>query len=86
MLYAVEKQSSAEVLQRFKDTLRTFDKELAGQPRVLTLATHPHQCAVPHRFPDYADVLALLLERDDTIFLTGNEITDWYTAEVPPDD
>ena len=86
MLYAVEKQSSAEVLQRFKDTLRTFDKELADQPRVLTLATHPHQCAVPHRFPYYEDVLDLLLKRDDTIFLTGNEITDWYTAEVPPDD
>lgn len=43
MLYAVERHSSPEVLQRFKDTLRTFEDELAEQPRVLTLATHPHQ-------------------------------------------
>ena len=85
MLFAVEKQSSGEVLQRFKDTLRTFDDELADQPRVLTLATHPHQCAVPHRFPYYADIVDLLMARDDTIFMTGNEITDWYASEVPPE-
>ena len=85
MLFAVEKQSSGDVLQRFKDTLRCFEDELGSQPRVLTLATHPHQCAVPHRFPYYVDILDLLLEREDTIFLTGNEITDWYAAEVPPE-
>lgn len=84
MIYAVEKQSSSEVLQRFKDTLRTFDDELAGQPRVLTLATHPHQCAVPHRFPYYTEVVDLLLARDDTIFMTGDEILDWYAEEDPP--
>ena len=55
------------------------------QPRVLTLATHPHQCAVPHRFPYYADIVDLLMARDDTIFMTGNEITDWYAGEVPPE-
>ncbi len=84
MVYAVEKQSSPEVLRRFEDTLRTFDDELAEQPRVLTLATHPHQCAVPHRFPYYAEVLDLLLARDDAIFMTGDEILDWYAAEDPP--
>ena len=73
------------MLQRFKDTLRTFEEELSDQPRVLTLATHPHQCAVPHRFPYYREVVDLLLARDDTIFMTADQIKDWYAGEVAPD-
>lgn len=83
MLFAVERQNSSEVLRRFKDTLSCFESELPEQPRVLTLALHPHQCAVPHRFPYYVEVLDMLLARADTVFLTGNEITDWYVSEVP---
>jgi allantoinase len=83
LVYTVERQSSPTLLQRLKDTLETFGPELADQPRVLTLAVHPHQVAVPHRLPYLAQVLDLLLARDDTVFMTGSPIADWYMAVDP---
>ena len=55
----------------------SFEEELAEQPRVITLACHPHQCAVPYRHPHYARVIDMLLERDDVKFMTGSEFADW---------
>jgi allantoinase len=84
MLYAVEHQTSAEVLTRFRDTIETFEDELDTQPRVLTLACHPHQCAVPHRFPYYRKVIDMLQARDDVVFMTTDQIADWYKTVDPP--
>ena len=56
LVYTVERQSSPEVLQRLKDTLKTFGPELKKQPRVLTLGLHPHQIGVPHRMPTWSSV------------------------------
>lgn len=83
LVYTVERQSSPELLQRLEDTLTTFEPELERQPRVLTLGLHPHQIGVPHRMPYLAKALRLLAARDDTIFMTGSQICDWYAAAEP---
>ena len=80
LVYAVERHSSPEYLQRVKDTLQTFGPELKKQPRVLTLALHPHLIGVPHRIGYLRDCLNLLKERDDAIYMTGSEILDWYMS------
>lgn len=83
LVYTVERHSSPELLQRVKDTLKTFVPELKAQPRVLTLGLHPHQIGVPHRMPYLAECLKILKKRDDVIFMTGSEIADWYMAADP---
>jgi hypothetical protein len=83
LVYTVERQSSPELLQRVKDTLKTFDPELKKQPRMLTLGLHPHQIGVPHRIGYLAECLKLLKRRDDVIFMTGSEIADWYMSVDP---
>jgi peptidoglycan/xylan/chitin deacetylase (PgdA/CDA1 family) len=84
LIYAVERQSSAELLNRVRDTIETFECELRAQPRVITLGLHPHQIAVPHRIGYLEKSLRVLKERDDAVFMTGSEIADWY-ARVAPD-
>ena len=84
LVYTVERQASPELLQRLQDTLETFEPELKEQPRVLTLAVHPHQIAVPHRIGYFKKVMDILQARDDVIFLTGSAISDWYKNEEPP--
>lgn len=84
LVYTVERQSSPELLQRLKDTLKTFDPELKKQPRVLTLGLHPHQIGVPHRMPYLLESLKTLKKRDDVIWMTGSQIADWYMSEDPP--
>lgn len=78
VIYAVDRHSSSEMYRRLVDTVEAFDWELRTQPRVLTLALHPHLIAVPHRIGYLQKMIDLLLDRDDVIFVTGGAIADWF--------
>ena len=84
-LYAGHMYSSSEIYDRMVDTLSVFERELKTQPRVMTLALHPHLIAVPHRFAYLERMLDILQERGDTIFVVGRQIADWYMAACPPE-
>ena len=77
-LYAIQQLPSDEMLKRLQMTLRTFDTEGMEQPRVLTIALHPHIMGVAHRADVLAQCLDLLVARNDTIFVTGSQIADWF--------
>ncbi len=77
-IYAVERQSSPEIERRMNDTLACFDGELDRNPKVLTLGLHPHLIAVPHRIGFLAKMLDTLQARNDTVFMLGSEIADWF--------
>ena len=81
VIYAVERHSSPEILRRVTDTLRFYDDEGSGGPFVLALPIHPHLLGVRHRLPYFAAVLDLLRGRNDTIFMTGSDICDWFLAQ-----
>lgn len=80
-IYVVQQQTSEELLRRLEMTLRVFDAESAANPKVLTLALHPHVIGVAHRADVLARCLDLLQARDDTVFTTGSRIADWFVAE-----
>ncbi|NIR31434.1 MAG: polysaccharide deacetylase family protein [Gammaproteobacteria bacterium] len=81
VIYAVEKHGSPEMFTRLRDTVERFDKEMAdGTPRVLALGLHPHLIGVPHRIGYLEKMLDLLMNRGDTVFMTGSEIADWFVA------
>ena len=84
-VYAIEHGSSDELLQRVRYTLEQFDAEGGSQPRVITLALHPHLVGVPHRAIHLARALDLLMQRDDTLFATSSQIADWFAAAEPPE-
>lgn len=78
VIYAVERHSSSEIYRRLVDTVEAFDWELRAQPRVLTLALHPHLIGAPHRVGYLQKMIDLLLDRGDVIFVTGGAIADWF--------
>ncbi len=78
VIYAVERQSSSEIYRRLVDTVEAFDWELRAQPRVLTLALHPHLIGAPHRIGYLQKMIDLLLDRGDVIFVIGSAIADWF--------
>lgn len=87
-IYAVEKHSSDEMWRRVQETIATFEREIGetGQPRILTLPLHPHLMGVPHRIGFLERMLDALLERRDTIFMTGSQLFDWYVShDAGPD-
>jgi peptidoglycan/xylan/chitin deacetylase (PgdA/CDA1 family) len=79
-IWVVQGQSSGELLGRLEATLAVLDRELETQPRVLTLAMHPHVLGVPHRFYYLEKAFDLLAQRSDTVFVTSSEIADWFVA------
>ncbi len=79
IIYAIEKHSSPEMFTRMRDTVDRFQSEMAdGAPRVLAMGFHPHLIGVPHRIAYLEKMLELLMARDDTVFMTGSQIADWY--------
>ena len=84
VIFAVEKHSSSEHYDRLCHTLESIDRELEQGPRVLSLSLHHHLSGVLHRIGFVEKMLDILLARDDTVFMTGGEIVDWFVDAVPP--
>ena len=61
IIYAIEKHSSLEMLERTRHTLALFEKESIKQPRVFAIGLHPHLIGVPHRFGSFEQMLDLLM-------------------------
>lgn len=79
--FNMHRHTTREWYQRFVDTIQTFEMELAEQPKVLTIALHPHVAGVPMRIPVLIRILDMLMARDDTIFMTGSRIAEWYMTQ-----
>jgi allantoinase len=84
VIFAIEKHSSTEMRLRIQETIRTFEREIKafGQPRVLTIPLHPHLSGVPHRINHLMSVVDELLAREDTVFMQGSQIVDWYRSAL----
>lgn len=78
VIFAVEKHSSDEQYNRLRHTLEAIEPELVLGPRVLTISLHHHLNGVLHRIVFLEKMLDTLLARNDTVFMTGTEIADWF--------
>lgn len=77
-VYAVQNSSTDELVRRLEATLAIFEREAAVQPKVLTLALHPHLIGVPHLAHQFERCLDMLTARRDVVFMTSSEIGDWF--------
>ncbi|MEM9199878.1 MAG: hypothetical protein AAGD12_18750 [Pseudomonadota bacterium] len=82
-MFVIEQAGSEEWTHRVAATLEVFSREAAVQPRVMTLALHPHVIGVPHLAHRLAESLDLLAKCDSVIFMTSSEIGEWYMAADP---
>ena len=79
-MWAVQGQSSDELLKRLEATVSVLEREIEENPRVLSIGLHPHIAGVPHRVYYLEKALDLLARRTDTIFVTSGQIADWFVA------
>lgn len=85
-LFAIQAQPSDEMLTRVRRSVDVLAREAgANDTRILSIALHPHLIAVPHRIAALEDLLAHLRDRDDTVFLSGGQIADWFEMVEPAD-
>jgi peptidoglycan/xylan/chitin deacetylase (PgdA/CDA1 family) len=81
VIFALERHTADEYYKRFKDTVEYFASEPGSPPRVITMGLHPHIIAVPYRLAMFARTIDMLMERNDTIFVTSDKIAEWYRAQ-----
>jgi len=79
-MWAIQGQSSDELLKRLSATLAVLEREIEDNPRILSIGLHPHIAGVPHRVYYLEKALDMLMSRADTIFVTSSEIADWFVA------
>jgi len=62
-------------------TLNVFDEEKSENPKILTLALHPHIVGVPQNFYYLKKIIKDIKKRNDVIFMTSSQIGDWFIKE-----
>lgn len=83
MTFTMHNYSAEEYVKRFEETIKVFESELDLNPRVLTIALHPHIIMTPFRIPSLTRILDMLMKHDDVIFMTGGQIADWFKDQDP---
>ena len=66
---------------RLQRTLALFERETSKHPRVLALGLHPHLMGVPHRFGYFEEMLDLLQQHPQVVFMNGSAIADWFAGQ-----
>jgi allantoinase len=82
-IWAIQAHPSDTLLRRAQDSCAVLSREADRLTQVLTIALHPHLVAVPHRLPYFELLLDTLLDRDDVIFATSDQLADWFVAICP---
>lgn len=77
-VYAIQNSSSDEMLKRLEATIAVFEREAEHQTRILTFGLHPHIIGVPHIAYHFEKALDILLNRNDTVFVTSSQMGDWF--------
>jgi allantoinase len=83
-VYVIQNASSDELYKRVEASLSIFDAEIKTKNdcRILTIGLHPHIIGVPHRAYYFEQILDLLLQRSDTIFVTSSQIGEWFLSQA----
>ena len=80
-IWTVQNNSCDEMYKRTIATLNVFDEEKSDNPKILTLALHPHIVGVPQNFYYLKKIIKDIKKRNDVIFMTSSQIGDWFIKE-----
>jgi allantoinase len=79
---AVQQHSSDELLRRGRDTFDRLYQEGVSIPRIMAISIHPYLTGVPHRIRYLEELLDYVRGHSGIVWMTGEEILDWYRAET----
>ena len=78
-VYLVQHHCSPELFDRAKDHFDTLYREGEESSRIMCISTHPYITGAAHRIKYYDKIFEYIKQHDDVVFMTGEEILDWYT-------
>tara|TARA_B100001778_G_C18477773_1_gene578854 strand:- start:104 stop:985 length:882 start_codon:yes stop_codon:yes gene_type:complete len=79
---AVQNHRSNEIYERGKSQFDQLYNESKETTKIMAISIHPYLTGVPHRIKYLNKLLDYIISKDKVIFMTGEEIHNWYCDEV----
>ena len=84
VMTSVQAHQSNELYSRGKLQFDRLYKETDENTKIMSISVHPYLTGVPHRILFFEQLLDYILDHKDVHVMTGKEIYNWYTKQVPP--
>ena len=83
VITSVQVHKSDEIFSRGKLQFDRLYQEADENVKIMAISVHPYLTGVPHRISFFEQLLDYILNHQDVEIMTGKDIYNWYTAEVP---
>ena len=80
-MIAVQHHRAVEYRDRAIDQFEQLYSDSKESARVMALVVHPYLMGVPHRVRYFREALEHISKRPGIVFMTGEEIYDWYVTQ-----
>ena len=83
VMTSVQVHKSDEIFTRGKLQFDRLYQEADENAKIMAISVHPYLTGVPHRISFFEQLLDYILNHQDVEIMTGKDIYNWYTAQVP---
>ena len=83
VMTSVQVHKSNEIFTRGKLQFDRLYQEADENVKIMAISVHPYLTGVPHRISFFEQLLDYILNHQDVEIMTGKDIYNWYTAQVP---
>ena len=83
VMTSVQVHKSDEIFTRGKLQFDRLYEEADENIKIMAISVHPYLTGVPHRISFFEQLLDYIINHQDVEIMTGKDIYNWYTAEVP---
>ena len=83
VMTSVQVHKSDEIFTRGKLQFDRLYQEADENVKIMAISVHPYLTGVPHRISFFEQLLDYILNHQDVEIMTGKDIYNWYTAEIP---
>ena len=78
-IYLIQHHRSPEIYERSRDAFATLYREGKKSARFMAVSVHPYVAGAAHRIQYLDKILAFMKKQERVLYMTGEEILDWYT-------
>jgi len=83
VMTSVQVHKSDEIFTRGKLQFDRLYQEADENVKIMAISVHPYLTGVPHRISFFEQLLDYILKHQDVEIMTGIDIYNWYTKQVP---
>lgn len=83
-MMALQNHRGTEMYERGVEQIDRLWQESATIPRVMAISVHPYITGAPHRIAAFERLLEYVKAKPGVVIRTGEQISEWYRAQVAP--